>query len=142
MLYNQNKSCVKSHFPGKNQYISSLSNFSWCEGGSNSQSLGLQSCVLPLSQIPSLHIMQKYDRMSPCFCKGHAFIFDNKPQYISVYIICLFMLFHNNKLNKKVLKSNDIGSKNECNMSKVSLISYNVSSTGSQQKQVEKFHEK
>jgi len=34
-----------------------ISNFSWSEGGSNSQSLGRQSSVLPLSQIPSLRSM-------------------------------------------------------------------------------------
>jgi len=43
-----------SIFPGKNQYISPFSNFSWSKGGSNSQSLDRQSSVLPLSRIPSL----------------------------------------------------------------------------------------
>ena len=47
-----------SIFPGKNQYISPFSNFSWSEGGSNSQSMGRQSSVLPLSQIPSLTVPQ------------------------------------------------------------------------------------
>jgi len=42
-----------SILPGTNQYVSPFSYLSWCEG-SNSQSLGRQSSVLPLSQVPSL----------------------------------------------------------------------------------------
>jgi len=42
-------------------HISFFSNFSWSKGGgSNSQSLGRQSSVLPLSQIPSLCVKSQF----------------------------------------------------------------------------------
>ena len=48
-------------------YISFFNNFSWSEGGSNSQSLGRQSSVLPLSQIPSLPFRRSYLKVHETF---------------------------------------------------------------------------
>ena len=54
------------------QYIIHCIHFliSWCERGSNSQSLGQQSSVLPLSQVPSAQYTIRLDSSYTYHCSG------------------------------------------------------------------------